>query len=281
MPEAPKGLDGTVKKELHIFYVLDTSGSMDGNPIGTLNDAMRATVEELKKLVGEKADLFIAAMEYNSKARWITQGSNGLEKLQDFIWQDLKAAGMTSLGEALTELDASLSRKDKMKAQTGNKIPVIIFMSDGYPNDEWERPLENLVKNRWYQVAIKIAFALGKDADADVLAKVVGTIKVDKDPEKKTETITLTPNPEAVIRTNDLKQFADMIKVVSVSSTLAASTSRTVDQALTGEVIVKGVTNGAPVVNGAVTPPATPDPPIYAPPSGEPPFGNIDDDDVM
>ena len=37
-------MDGVPKKELHIFYLLDTSGSMTGAPIGALNDSMRDTV---------------------------------------------------------------------------------------------------------------------------------------------------------------------------------------------------------------------------------------------
>ena len=53
----------TIKRELTIFYVLDTSGSMVGTPIATLNRTMTETVEALKSfaksLVDVKLDLLM------------------------------------------------------------------------------------------------------------------------------------------------------------------------------------------------------------------------------
>lgn len=224
-------MEGTAKKELHIFYVLDTSGSMTGAPIGALNDAMRSTVKELSKKDGEKADIRIAVLEFNSTPRWITEGNNGVEYLSDFVWTDLGAGGYTAMGLALEELNTSLSRNDKMKAETGNKVPVVIFMSDGYPNDDWESALNALSQNKWYRYAIKIAFALGDDADSDVLARIIG---VRKDG-------TIVPDYEAVIKTNDLQLFSNMIRVVSVSASLAASTSQMVGTEVSGRSVVKEV----------------------------------------
>ena len=121
-----KEFEGNTKKELHIFYILDTSGSMSGAPIGALNDGMRNTVEELKKKDGEDANLKIAVLEFNSQNRWVTQGTNGVEDLADFVWKDLDATGVTRLGGALKELKKSMSRSDKMQSKTGHKTPVVI-----------------------------------------------------------------------------------------------------------------------------------------------------------
>ncbi len=210
MPNMKDLAEGIVKKELHVFYVLDTSGSMTGAPIAALNDAMRDTVNELAEISKNSADatLKLAVMEYNSGCNWVTKGDNGLEEMEDFVWTDLQANGMTYLGAAMTELNNKLSRNAMMKSATGNKVPVIIFMSDGYPNDNWEQPLNELKQNKWFNAAIKIAFALGDDVDAGVLTQLVG-------------------NPEAVIKTSNLTAFKKMIRVVSVAASLAASTSRT------------------------------------------------------
>lgn len=43
------GMTETPRKNLPIFYLLDTSGSMTGEPIAILNRAMTETMEELKK----------------------------------------------------------------------------------------------------------------------------------------------------------------------------------------------------------------------------------------
>lgn len=221
-------LSGVVKKELHVFYVLDTSGSMEGAPIAALNDAMCDTVNELAKISASSADAAfkIAVLEFNTNARWITKGENGVEDIEDYVWENLQETGMTYLGNALEELTTSLSRNSMMKSPTGNKVPVIIFMSDGYPNDKgWEQKLDKLKENRWYQQAIKIAFALGDDADTGVLAKVVGDAK-------------------AVIQTSNLEAFKGMIRIASVTASLAASTSKTSSAALTGADVVNGATGG-------------------------------------
>jgi uncharacterized protein YegL len=110
-----------------------------------------------------------------------------------------------------------------MKSHTGNKIPVIIFMSDGYPNDSnWEQELSTLNGNKWFQSAIKIAFALGDDADENILAKVVGS-------------------SEAVIKTSNLEKFKKAIRIVSATASLAASTSRTSSGDISGADIVSQI----------------------------------------
>ena len=42
MPNIEKDMTGTPRKDLHVFYVLDTSGSMSGDKISTLNRAIVA-----------------------------------------------------------------------------------------------------------------------------------------------------------------------------------------------------------------------------------------------
>ncbi len=209
MPNPSQMEYGIVKKELHLFYVLDTSGSMNGAPIAALNDAMRSTVKALNDKFKGNADasLKIAVMCYANGAQWVTYGENNLENIEYFVWEDVKAAGMTYLGAAMDLLREGLSRNTMMKSATGNKTPVIIFMTDGYPTDNWKDALAKLQENRWYQNAIRIGIALGPDADTNVLAEIVGS-------------------QEGVIHTDEMDKFADMIRLVSVVSALRGSVSQ-------------------------------------------------------
>lgn len=215
-------------KELNIYYLLDTSSSMAGAAIAALNDAMRATIKELKKIDAgsNEAVIRIGALQFNSRAEWVTVNEEKEAVVlyaEDFPdWRDLSAEGFTALGAALTELNKNLSRNHLQKAETGNWAPVVIIMSDGYPNDSWNPALAKLQKNTWYQQAIKIAFALGENADVEVLSQVVGT-------------------SEAVIQTNDLEAFKKAIQIVSVTSSLAGSTSTTTGIRKEGKDIVKEV----------------------------------------
>ena len=56
------------RKDLHIFYVLDTSGSMEGTKIAALNHAVEETIEALKVLARKNGDarLKVAVMQFNT-----------------------------------------------------------------------------------------------------------------------------------------------------------------------------------------------------------------------
>lgn len=209
------------RKELHVFYVLDTSGSMEGTKISSLNHAMEETIEALKTLAKSNADakLKIAVMEFNSGVRWIT--SNGPEDLEeDFEYEYLEAGGITDIGAALKELNRKLSRHAFLDSMTGALMPVIIFMTDGYATDDYTKALEEIRQNRWFVRGTKIGIAIGDDSDVNMLASIVG-------------------NSEAVIKTSDLDLFRRLMKFVSVTASMVVSQSQTTDMASSGADIVK------------------------------------------
>ena len=207
---------GLVLKQIHIYYVLDTSASMAGIPIAALNDAMRCTIEELRRRDGERFNVHIAVLEYNSMNRRVTQGNNGVEHLRDFFWTDLEATGMTCLGGALNELSSILPRNETMRygvCDVLNPPPIVIFTSDGCPVDDWQEGLRVLAENKWYRMATKIAFALGDQVDFDVLANVVGV----------TADGQIKPNHNAVIKISNPQELPDTLQIVSVDSCIAAT----------------------------------------------------------
>ena len=93
-------------------------------------------------------------------------------------------------------------------------------MSDGEPTDDYESALNKIKSNnKWFQVATKIAIAVGDDANIQVLQKIAG-------------------NKEAVIKVDDLETLKKLIRVVSVTATMIGSKSRTEDDQ-TDKVISK------------------------------------------
>lgn len=220
MPSTSK-LEQPPRKELHVFYVLDTSGSMTGDKISALNHAMEETIEALKTLARSNGDakLKVAVMEFNSGCKWITQ--NGPEDLEeDFMYEYLHAGGLTDIAAALRELNNKLSRHAFLNSMTGALMPVIIFMTDGYATDDYENALEEIRKNRWFARGTKIGFALGDDPDVRMIASIVG-------------------NSEAVIKTTDLELFKRLMKFVSVTSSMIVSQSTTTGTVSSGADIVK------------------------------------------
>lgn len=230
MPNLGTDFTGTPRKDLHVFYILDTSGSMEGTKISTLNRAMEESIQALRDVAKSNGDakLKLAVMEFNSGCKWITY--NGPEDLEeDFFWDPLKAGGLTDIGAALKELNSKLSRKAFLNSMTGALMPIIIFMTDGYATDNYEKDLEVIRKNRWFQYGTKIGFAVGDDADLKMISSVVG-------------------NSEAVIHTNDLELFKKLLRFVSVTaSKLVSQSSTTGTQPTAGELVgiaVEEVTGG-------------------------------------
>ena len=199
----------SARRILPIFYVIDSSGSMIGDKISSVNEAMRDSMEVLKDIAAENpdAEVKVAALEFSNGAKWVTS-STTLEDLEDFFWNDIKAAGCTELGEALTELEAKMSRSAFLVSDTSVCIPIIIFMSDGAPTDNWMPALDKAMSNKWYNIATKIAIAVGADADKEVLAKVVGS-------------------SESVMEVTEVDVLKKLIKAATVTSSKIGSKSRT------------------------------------------------------
>lgn len=197
------------RKIMTLFYVVDTSGSMTGDKIGSVNSAMEEAITiDLPDIssANDDAEIRVAIMQFSSGCSWITPASGPIG-IGDVIWNDLHATGLTDLGAACMELDKKLSRNEFLESQTGAYAPVILLFSDGGPTDNWEKGLDQLKKNNWFKHAIKIAIAIGEDADKAVLAAFTGT-------------------PESVIAVNDKHTLKTLIRKVSVRASEFQSHSK-------------------------------------------------------
>ena len=198
------GTEKLPRREMDMIYIVDTSGSMAGAKIGSVNTAIPQTQTELDEISKNNADaeIKIGLLEFSSDAHWMHEG---FIDPKSFKWVDLKAGGMTSMGGAFAELNQKLSRSHGwMNAPQGMRAPVLILISDGAPTDNWQHFLSELKKNSWFKAACKIAIAIGDDADKNVLAEFTGGM-------------------ESVITVQTLDQLKKMIKAVSLTSAMVNS----------------------------------------------------------
>lgn len=193
------------RRTMTLFFLVDTSGSMDGSKIGTLNSAVEEVIPEIRKLSGENADaaIKIAVLEFSSGARWITSAPMDAN---DFRWNYLNADGLTDFGEMCKMLNEKLSRSAFMSDVAGSFAPAIFLLSDGEPTDDYQKELGKLKENNWFKKAIKVAIAIGDDANKDVLAEFTG-------------------NKEAVITVHTPEALTKMIRFVSVTASQIGSKS--------------------------------------------------------
>ena len=194
------------KKNLVIFFLVDTSGSMSGKKIGTLNTTMEELLPELRGLGGATTDIKLAVMTFSSGCEWITKEPMSVDDYQ--YWTRLKAEGLTDLGEAFTELSNKLSRKEFLNAPSLSYAPVIFLLTDGYATDDALEGLKTLQHNNWYKYGLKVALGLGEKFDEELLKKFTG-------------------NPELVVTAKTSDQLSKLVKTIAVTSSQIGSRSMT------------------------------------------------------
>jgi len=120
--------------------------------------------------------------------------------------------------------------------------PVLVLISDGQPTDSFEKGLQKLMDEPWGKKAVRIAIAIGQDADHSVLQKFIGHSEI-----KPLQ----ANNPEALV---------NYIKWVSTAVLKSASSpaSQAAVAAPTGAVTPAGVATPPPIPTAAPSTPATP-----------------------
>lgn len=153
-------------KPLPIFLLLDISGSMSGTKIDVLNQCVK---EMIKDFQNERMT------EVLLKLCVITFGQGGaklhtpLSLLKDVDFTDLQASGNTPMGAALTMASKIINDKEQVSGK--GYRPTVVLVSDGYPNDNWEAPLNEFISGKRTSKCEKWALGIGDGYDADMLQK--------------------------------------------------------------------------------------------------------------
>lgn len=201
------------RRTMVLFFLVDTSGSMSGSKIGAVNSAIEEVVPELKDISEGNADaqIKIAVLKFSTGADWVYDSPIEAEM---FRWNFLDASGVTDLGVACEKLNEKLSRNAFMSDATGSFAPAIFLMSDGEPTDNYQNGLKKLKVNNWFKKAIKVAVAIGDDANTRVLQEFTGS-------------------SEAVLTVHTPEALKNMIKFVSVRASEIGSKSSSVGSGYT------------------------------------------------
>lgn len=221
------------RRTMTLFFLIDTSGSMSGNKIGAVNDAIVNVMPMLEDISSSNpdAEIKVAALEFSNGTKWLY---NEPKSVEDFKWIDVQAGGLTSLGEACLELNSKLSRSGYMKSASGSYAPAIILLSDGGPTDNFDGGLQTIQGNNWFKNAIRIAIAIGDDADLDVLARFTG-------------------NSEAVIKVQNIDALKQIIRIVAVTSSQIGSKSSSAGDTSKQDQVIKDVNQAVDNIDGAST----------------------------
>jgi len=159
------------RRPLHFVWLADCSGSMDERgKIQSLNTAIREVIPHMQKEARDnpEARVMVRAIKFSDGAQWHVAQATPVE---DFKWTDLGAGGLTAMGAALRMLADQLKMPPMEKR---GLPPVLVLVSDGMPTDDFEGGLQGLMGEPWGKRAVRMAIAIGDDADLDVLQRFIG-----------------------------------------------------------------------------------------------------------
>ncbi len=158
-------------RPLHFIYLCDCSGSMAAQgKMQALNQAIRQSLPGMAAVARDnpEARVLVRAVSFADHAAWHIAAPTPVEQLE---WRDLQAGGITAMGEAL-QLVAAALQTPPMEARA--LPPVLVLISDGQPTDDFAAGLAALLRVPWAQKAVRLAIALGHDADTEVLQRFIG-----------------------------------------------------------------------------------------------------------
>ncbi len=160
-------------RRLPVFFVLDVSESMVGEPLQRMEEGIDKIVSTLRQDPHSLETVFISLIAFAGKAKALTP----LIDLISFYPPKIPIGGGTSLGLALDvlmkEIDTSVVKTTF--DQRGDWEPVVFLITDGKPTDQPNASVQRWRKEYADHVTM-IAITLGTNADMSVLKQLTETV---------------------------------------------------------------------------------------------------------
>jgi len=158
-------------RRLPVYLLLDTSGSMSGEPIEAVKNGVQMMIHSLRQNPQAIETAFVSIITFDSAA---TQAVP-LTDLASFRMVDLKASGVTAMGAALELLADKLQNEVARTTpeQKGDWKPLVFIMTDGVPTDDWQRGYNKL---KAANKGLIVGCAAGLDADDAVLKQIATSV---------------------------------------------------------------------------------------------------------
>ncbi len=157
-------------RRLPVYILLDTSGSMRGEPIHAVNNSMQVLLSTLRQDPHALDTVHISLITFDIEARVMQE----LTPLDQFPPVDLKTpdSGPTFLGAALKTVGQKVKSEVRVGSDEGKGdwAPLLFVMTDGKPSDTMEfNEQVNAIKTAGF--ASIVGCGAGPSADVTALKR--------------------------------------------------------------------------------------------------------------
>lgn len=187
------------EKHLPVILLLDVSGSMGGEKINKLYDAVVEMVDDFVDQAEKEVIIEVAIFTFGADVQLHTKYTPVADLKATGIPRFV-ANGQTPLGHCLEQAKAYID--DREETDGSNYAPTVVVVSDGEPTDNWRPMLKKFITqssnaDRSYK-SQRLAVAIGSGANRDMLEEFTG-------------------DPSLVFYAEDASSIADSFKKVTMS----------------------------------------------------------------
>lgn len=169
-------------RRLPIYFLIDVSESMVGEPIKEVENGIRTIIQELRMDPYALETVFVSIIAFAGKAKTLVP----LTELYKFYPPTFPIGGGTSLGVGLDYLmdDLDKSIQKTTFEQKGDWKPIIFLFTDGNPTDDYKASVARWNKN-YRKGCNLIAVSLGDNVNTLNLAQFTENVLILKQTDKE------------------------------------------------------------------------------------------------
>ena len=159
-------------KPLPVVLLLDTSSSMNAggeqSKIVELDSAVRDMIKDFAHEEQLETEIHVSVITFGYNGVQLALPYTNASKVE---MKKLEAQGNTPMGMALRMAKDMIEDKETTPSRAYR--PLVILCSDGAPNDDWEGPMDNFIKDGRSSKCDRMAMAIGSDANEAVLKRLI------------------------------------------------------------------------------------------------------------